>query len=191
MSHLLEGSSLMQSIDLSKPDFSTITDMSYMFNGCTALTSVVFGANATTSNVTTFKNMFKDCTSITTINLNKFNTNKCSNYSGMFQNCSALTTLNVASFTPSLLTTRNLDNMFNGCINLEELDAGYLTRWLRVVTDCTSNNMFLDCVKLRNYDPDKVDVMMADSLSEGYFKYYPIEVFYKQTDANNVSYSNH
>ena len=192
ISHLFDGAVNIPSLDLSSVDFSTIKDMSYMFNGCTSLESVTLGTsskNADTSKVQSFKNMFKDCTALTTIDTERWSTESCKDFSGMFQNCSSLTTLNVSSFKVSKATA--MDNMFSQCTSLEEIEAGELIRWFKS-TSATSTNMFLGCTKLRNYDPEKVDINMADSLKEGYFKNYPISIYYKiNYDLNKIDYCNH
>ena len=64
--------------------------MSYMFTGCSSLTSLYL-TNFNTEKVTNMGNMFFDCSSLTTIYASsKFVTTQVSNSSGMFNNCEKL-----------------------------------------------------------------------------------------------------
>lgn len=112
---------------------SNVTDMSGMFQDCSALTSVTFGSNFSTANVTTMKDMFSGCSSLTDIATltEYFNTIKVTDMSGMFQGCSSLKAnkydeqdnlveLNLATFYTSGVTT--MENMFKGCTSIKQLN---------------------------------------------------------------------
>ena len=83
-----------------------VTDMSGMFYGCSALTTL-YVSKFDTKNVTYMNQMFKNCSALTTLNLSNFNTQNVTDMSGMFYGCSALTTLYVSKFD-----TKNVTNMF-------------------------------------------------------------------------------
>ena len=71
---------------------ANVTDMGYMFYGCSALTSLDL-TNFNTANVTYISYMFKDCSSLTTIYASdKFKTTKVNEYGGsnMFSGCKLL-----------------------------------------------------------------------------------------------------
>ena len=69
-------------------DFSDVTDMSYMFQDCTSLTTVL---QMDTSKVNNMSYMFQGCTSLTTVP--EMDTSKVNNMSGMFWDCTSLTDL--------------------------------------------------------------------------------------------------
>ena len=90
-------------------DTSKGTDFSYMFYGCSSLTTI---PQINVSNGTNFSYMFLDCSSLTTIP--QINVSNGANFSYMFRNCSSLTTipqLNVSNGT-------NFSYMFYGCSSL-------------------------------------------------------------------------
>lgn len=90
---------------------SKVTDMSYMFQSCTNLTTIPL---LDTSKVTNMFDMFYGCTSLTTIPL--LNTSSVTTMSYMFRNCTNLTTI------PLLNTSKvaNIQNIFDGCTSLSD-----------------------------------------------------------------------
>ena len=96
-------------IDVSGLNTSNVTDMSYMFNGCSSLTSLDV-SNFDTSNVTNMSSMFGDCSKLTNLDLSNFDTSKVKNMLGMFYRCSSLTSLDLRNFDFSKVTSYN--NMF-------------------------------------------------------------------------------
>ena len=71
-------------------DSSQVTNMSYMFHGCSSLTSV---PDMDTSRVTNMSSMFYGCSSLTTVP--DMHTSNASDVSRMFYGCSSLTDGNV------------------------------------------------------------------------------------------------
>ena len=69
MSYMFRGCSDLTSLDLSNFDTSQVTNMSYMFRGCSGLTSLNI-SNFDTSQVTIMDGMFNGCTSLKTITIN-------------------------------------------------------------------------------------------------------------------------
>lgn len=67
-----------------------LTDLSRMFSGCSALTSVDL-ASVNTSAVTDMNYMFAGCESLTSLDLTSFNTSAVERMYAMFGNCNALT----------------------------------------------------------------------------------------------------
>lgn len=80
--------------------FTTRTNMSNMFAGCTTLTTIPF---IDTSNVTSMYNMFQSCTSLITIPL--INTSKVTSMQGMFSACDSLES--IPELDTSSVTTMN------------------------------------------------------------------------------------
>ncbi len=125
-------------------------DCNYMFTGVynsstysyqSALTSIDFGNNFNTSNVTYMSNMFFGCSSLTNLNLSRFNTSNVTDMYMMFADCPSLTSLNLSSFNTSNVT--NMGNMFNGCssltsLNLSNFNTSIVTRMDAMFYDCSS-----------------------------------------------------
>ena len=120
-------------------DTSNVTDMSYMFSGCSKLTTIPL---LDTSNVISMREIFANCSSLTTIPL--LNTSNVTDMRGMFYNCYSLTI--VPAFNTSNVTGLGgifgpgMTNMFQNCINIEEihministnLDISYCTKMTR------------------------------------------------------------
>jgi len=98
---------------------SSTTDISYMFDWCSALTSVDLSSFNTT-NVTTMGNCFEGCSALTTLNLSNFNTKKVTYFKDMFNSCTNLETITFGSnFQMNAVTnTNNLQRMFTNCTHL-------------------------------------------------------------------------
>ena len=96
---------------------ANVTDMSYMFYGCSKLTSLDV-TNFNTANVTNMSSMFSNCLSLTSLYLTNFNTEKVTNMSRMFFSCLSLTTIYASSkFVITQVT--NSSKMFYDCEKLK------------------------------------------------------------------------
>lgn len=89
---------LLEELDLSDFNTSNVENMSYMFYGCSALTSITFGDDFDTSSVTNMASMFFGCSSLTSLDLSSFDTSNVTDMNNMFYNCSSLTQLDLSSF---------------------------------------------------------------------------------------------
>ena len=96
--------------DISKVDYSHITDMSNMFDGCSSLVSI---PELDTSKVTVMSRMFDGCSSL--VSIPELDASKVTHMSNMFNGCSSLVSI------PELNTSSATDmrNMFNGCVSLK------------------------------------------------------------------------
>ncbi len=124
-------------------DMSNVTNMSYMFNSCTKLTSVDFGTDFNTKNVTNMAQMFNNCTSLTSLDVSDFDTSNVTNMSGMFSSCRALTDLDLSNFDTSKVT--DMQSMFSKCVLLTSLDLGNFNTG----NVMNMNYMFWDSSKLK------------------------------------------
>ena len=121
VSNMFKDDSSLKTLDLAKFNPSPATDFSYMFAGCTALTSVGDLSQWTGSNATNVSNMFKDDSSLKKLDLAKFNPSPATNFSYMFYHCTALTSVgDLSKWTGSNAT--DVSNMFNGDSSLKTLD---------------------------------------------------------------------
>ena len=137
-------------------DWDKIKDCTYMFTGCTSITSLDV-SNFNTSNVTNMSCMFVSCTVLKSLDLSSFNTSNVVNMSSMFSSCDNLASLDISSFYTSKVT--NISSMFNGCNDLTELDISNF--------DMSSvNNIYYMFGNCRNL----VDLKFGTNLGKGYTK---------------------
>lgn len=145
MTYMFNGCSALQSVPLF--DTTNVTNMRYMFFGCTSLTNVPL---FDTSSVTNMRFMFELCTSLTSVPL--FNTSNVTDMEGMFDACSALQS--VPLFDTSNVTNTNA--MFYNCKALQSVPLFNTSK----VTDMS--RMFYYCQSLSSvplFDTSKVTDM--------------------------------
>ena len=119
MSYMFSECYALTSVDLSNFDTSQVTNMSYMFEKCYALTSVDL-SNFDTSQVTSMRDMFSDCWALKTLDLSNFDTSQVTSMYSMFSDCNALTSLDLSNFDTSQVTS--MYSMFSNCWALKTLD---------------------------------------------------------------------
>ncbi len=113
-------------------DTSNVTDMSQMFYGCSALTSLNL-SGFDTSNLTNMIHMFAFCSALTSLNLSGFDISNVTHMSGMFDFCHALTSLNLSGWDTS--SVKRMESMFSDCKSLTDFDP----RWLNTDNAVTKN----------------------------------------------------
>ena len=157
VSNMFKDDSSLKTLDLAKFNPSPATDFSYMFAGCTALTSVGDLSQWTGSNATYVSNMFNGDKGLTSLDLSNFNPNKVQYFSSMFQDCSGLTTITgINSWDTS--SAIFMDYMFEGDKNLKSL----------TLNNANSGNLqsvkgaLNDCSKLARLDISKLNLTQAD-----------------------------
>ena len=150
MSGMFWGCYALTTLDVSHFDTQNVTNMYYMFSDCSALTTLDV-SNFNTQNVTYMSGMFSDCRALTTLNVSNFNTQNVTDMSGMFYDCRALTTLDVSNFNTQNVT--NMYYMFFNCSAITTLDiANFDTK---NVTDMSY--MFNNCSALKTLDVSNFD----------------------------------
>ena len=160
---------------ISYSDTSSVTNMSYMFQNCSNLTTIpqlntskvtnmysifenCFSLTSIpqldTSNVTNMNYMFNNCSSLTTIP--QLNTSKVTNMTSMFQNCSNLTTI------PQLDTSKfmNMASMFQNCSNLTTIPQLNTNKVINM------SSTFYNCYKLT-----KIDITYLPSINSSFARY--------------------
>ena len=96
-----------------------VTDMRWMFYGCSGLTSLDV-SHFDTHNVTDMRYMFYGSSNLTVLDLSNFNTKKVENMESMFKNCTALTTIIAGdNWSTSAVSSSSSYAMFTGCINIK------------------------------------------------------------------------
>ena len=133
-----------------------VTDMGYMFYGCSALTSLDV-THFNTAKVTNMSYMFSSCVALTSLDVTKFNTANVTDMSGMFSGCKTLTSLDVSKFNTVNVT--NMSYMFSMC-KLTSLDVSKFN----TVNVTNMNYMFVRCSRLTsldvtNFNTEKVTIM--------------------------------
>ncbi len=136
-----------------------------MFGGH-ALTSIVFGDNFNTSNVTSMSWMFDECLNLTSLDLSNFNTSNVINMCHMFSGCFNLTSLNLSNFNTSNVT--NMGSMFDGCENLTILNLSNFNT--ANVTNMSS--MFSHCINLTSLNLSNFNTSNVTSMHSMFFACY-------------------
>ena len=145
MSYMFSDCSALTSLDLSNFNTAKVRDMSYMFYRCSALSSLDL-SNFNTAIVTNMSYMFSDCSTLSSLDLSNFNTAIVTNMSYMFNGCSALSSLDLSNFNTAIVT--NMSYMFFNCANLSSLDLSNFNT--AIVSDMSV--MFCGCQKLSSLD---------------------------------------
>src|SRR5574344_1589963 len=130
-----------------------ITDATYMFLNCSALTSV---DTTSFTNVNNTSGMFYSCTSLTSVDTTPFT--KVTSASSMFSSCTSLTSVDTASFT----NVTSTNNMFSSCTSLTSIDT---TAFTKVIN---ANEMFYGCTGLTSIDTPPVFTKLMDATSMFY-----------------------
>ena len=134
-----------------------VTDMGYMFYGCSALTSLDV-THFNTAKVTNMSYMFSSCVALTSLDVTKFNTANVTDMSGMFSSCKTLTSLDVSKFNTVNVT--NMLQMFSGC-KLTSLDVSKFN----TVNVTKMRGMFFKCSQLTSLDVTNFNTEKVTSMS--------------------------
>ena len=147
MGYMFYGCSALTSLDVTHFNTAKVTNMSYMFSSCVALTSLDV-TKFNTANVTDMSGMFSGCKTLTSLDVSKFNTVNVTNMSYMFSMCK-LTSLDVSKFNTVNVT--NMNYMFVRCSRFTSLDVTNFN------TEKVTNmrGMFFGCVALTSLDVTK------------------------------------
>lgn len=141
MSDMFSGCQALTSLDVSNFNTENVTDMSWMFASCYALTSLDV-SKFNTQNVTDMWSMFSGCQALTSLDVSNFNTQNVTDMKWMFSGCEALKSLDVSKFNTENVT--NMSTMFSLCKALTSLDVRNFNT--QNVTDMSG--MFYGCESL-------------------------------------------
>ena len=167
MSYMFSDCSALTSLDLSNFNTAKVRDMSYMFFRCSALTSLDL-SKFNTAIVTNMSYMFNDCSTLSSLDLSNFNTSIVSDMSLMFGGCSVLSSLDLSNFYTK--EVRDMSYMFSRCSALTTIYASD-----KFVTSKVQSgiSMFSACKNLKgiilNYKDSKTDHTYANCGTKGYF----------------------
>ena len=157
MSRMFWGCSALTSLDLKHFNTQNVTNMECMFRRCSALTSLDL-KSFNTQNVTDMSSMFDGCKALTTLDLQNFNTQNVTDMYGMFWNCAALTSLDLQHFNTQNVIDMRL--MFSGCsaltsLNLQNFNTQKVTSMFWMFHGCSA----LTSLNLQNFNTQKVTDM--------------------------------
>ena len=158
MSYMFYECKALTTLDVSKFDTKNVTNMRNMFCDCSALTTLDI-ANFDTKNVTNMRGMFWGCRALTTLDVSNFDTQNVTSMSYMFYYCRALTTLDLSNFDTPNVTDMSL--MFCNCPALTTLDVSNFN------TQNVTNMewMFENCSALTTLDVSKFDTKNVTNMS--------------------------
>ena len=161
-SYMFSGCSSLSSLNASGWNTSAVRDMTGMFYGCTSLSSLdVSGCD--TSGVTRMYCMFYGCSSLSSLDVSRWDTSKVTNMAAMFFECSSLDSPNVTGWDTSSVET--MASMFAGCSSLSSLDV---SRWVTSkVTDM--DGMFHECSALDSLDISGWDTSSVENMQSMFF----------------------
>ena len=146
MTGVFNGCSALTSLDLTNFNTAKVTDMKLLFANCSALESLDLSM-FNTENVTSMPSMFNGATNLKTLNVSNFNTEKVNNMGHMFANCPNLTSLDLSSFNTK--GVEYVDNIFKNCSNLTTIYASENFAFGSGLKN--GANMFLGCDKLKGF----------------------------------------
>ena len=158
MSWMFSECSALTTLDVSNFDTKNVMEMSYMFGSCTKLKTLDV-SSFNTQNVTDMNWMFSYCSALTTLDLSNFDTKNVTDMNGMFSNCSALTTLDLSSFETQNVT--DMSRMFKDCSALTTLDVSNFDT--QNVTDMS--RMFKGCRALTTLDLSSFETQNVTDMS--------------------------
>ena len=108
LSSYIEEINKEKRIEIKLKGISKIKDISYMFSGCSSLSSLPDISKWNTNNVNNMSGMFSGCSSLSSLpDISNWNTNNVKNMSIMFNGCSSLSSLPFIS----KWNTNNVNNM--------------------------------------------------------------------------------
>ena len=134
-----------QLLEIKLDGINEIKDMSYIFQGCTALLSFSDLSNWNTVNVNNMNSLFYKCSSLKYLpDISTFNTSNVNNMSNMFLDCSSLTLLpDISKWNTAQVN--NMSNMFLGCSSL--ISFPDISKWDTSQVNNMSN-LFSGCLSL-------------------------------------------
>ena len=159
MAYMFSECKELKSLDLSNWDTGNVTYMFRMFWDDYELSTITFGSNFNTSNVTSMDDMFNGCNKLTSIDLSSFDTSNVTTMENMFMDCESLTSLDLSSFNNNTSLT-NISRMFYNCtslnnLNLDGFDTSNVTNMRGLFTNCKS----LTSINLSSFITSKVEDM--------------------------------
>ena len=132
-SFMNHGDSHLTSLNLSGWDVAKVEDMTKMFYGCKALTSLDLSSWKNVGNVKTMYAMFNSCAKLETLKIGTWDVGGVTVFENMFGKCNALKNIDVENW--NVINAQNMAYMFRQCDALISLDlSGWKTASLTQTT---------------------------------------------------------
>ena len=171
MSYMYSSCKALTSLNLSNFNTEKVTDMQGMFKECSNLTSLNL-SNFNTENVTDMNGMFYGCTKLESLDLSNFNTAKVAKMNYMFFHCYALTSLDLSNFNTAKVT--KMDYMFRLCYALTSLDLSNFNT--AEVTNMSY--MFKSCNALTSLDLTSFNTAKVENMKEMFYNSNALTTIY-------------
>ena len=166
MHWMFEGCSSLTNLNVSTFNTENVRNMGALFGGCSGLTSLDV-SNFNTSRVTDMNQMFSNCSGLTSLDLSSFNTANVQQMFGMFNACRNLTSLDLGNFDTRNVT--RMDWMFDGCRNLTELNVSSFNtekvEWIYLMFGGCSSLTHLDLSNFNTSNATEMREMFEDCSS--------------------------
>ena len=157
MSQMFYGTSALTMLNLSSFNTANVTDMNSMFSGASALTTLDLSSFSTTS-VTNMSGMFAGVSALAALDLSNFNTSNVTNLSWMFSGAAAFTALDLSNFNTTNVT--NMSGMFDGATSLTALDlSSFVTSNVTNMGQMFSSTSALTALDLSSFNTANVTTM--------------------------------
>jgi bacterial surface protein 26-residue repeat protein (3 repeats) (fragment) len=159
MSYMFEHCTALKTLDLTSFNTQRVETMEWMFSHCTALTAPNL-KNFNTANVENMSGLFWGCSALTELDLKSFNTENVKNMADLFFGCRGLKTIDVKHFNTAKVEA--MSNMFTGCSMMKTLDlANFNTEQTEYMDFMFSGCSALKTLDLRNFNTEKASVMFG------------------------------
>ena len=158
MGYMFSGCSSLTSLDVTHFNTAKVTDMNRMFSGCSSLTSLDV-THFNTANVTDMGYMFLSCSKLSSLDVSHFNTANVTKMNSMFSSCSKLISLDVTHFNTEKVTEMN--SMFYNCSSLTSLDVSKFN----TANVTVMYNMFCKCSSLTSLDVSKFNTANVKNMN--------------------------
>ena len=112
------SSDCLEGLSLIMKEYGNVS-LSECFRDCKNLTTLNFPSTFNTSSVTNMRYMFSGCSSLSSLNLSAFNTSSVTNMKSMFEGCCSLSSLDLSAFNAS--SVRDMSSMLSGCYALRDV----------------------------------------------------------------------
>ena len=142
ISQMFVNDLLLESVDITGCDTSTVTIANSMFSGCRALREVKGIDELNLTKCTNVSGMFGQCVSMTEFNVDKWHLDSVTDCNSMFVNCEKITSLDFSSYNFNKSTSINFANM---CSGMKSLTTIKLPSYLK---GSNFNGMFNTCSSL-------------------------------------------
>ncbi|MBO4398851.1 MAG: BspA family leucine-rich repeat surface protein [Lachnospiraceae bacterium] len=161
MSSLFESSAgnyPLEKIDIRGWNFQSVTDMGYMFNECSALSTLLMDFRNAGAKPTTMEGMFYSCVLLPSVDFTGLDTSQVTSLAHLFQQCSALANVNISALDTRNVTT--MDSMFAGTgiktFSFDGINTVKVTDF-----DC----MFEGCEMLTSINLDSINTTAATTMN--------------------------